>query len=81
MPGLPRPISGLPKADTIKPNDLFVLQRGDSPMSINGAVVDNLVKDPVTDLESRLKSGSIGDAELHLGFYLDSDGDLCQKED
>lgn len=32
-------------------------------------------------LVSRLKSGSAKDAELHLGFYLDVNGDLCQKED
>lgn len=32
-------------------------------------------------LTTRLKSGKLADAELHLGFYIDSDGDLCQKED
>ncbi len=80
MPGLPRPISGLPKADTINPNDLFVLQRGDAPMSINGNAIDQYVNTPVGNLINRLKSGSIGDAALHLGFYLDADGDLCQKE-
>ena len=35
----------------------------------------------VGELTARLKSGAIADAELHLGFYLDSNGDLCQKED
>ena len=35
----------------------------------------------VDALVARLKSGAIADAELHLGFYLDSNGDLCQKED
>lgn len=34
----------------------------------------------VSSLETRLKSGSIDDAELHLGFYIDKDGYLCQKE-
>lgn len=80
MPGLPRPISGLPKADTINPNDLFVLQRGDAPMSIDGNAINLFVNGPVSDLINRLKSGKIADAELHLGFYLDADGDLCQKE-
>lgn len=35
----------------------------------------------INTLVARLKSGAIADAELHLGFYLDSNGDLCQKED
>lgn len=33
------------------------------------------------NLLTRLKSGKPEDAELHLGFYLDENGDLCQKED
>ena len=33
------------------------------------------------ELEARLKSGSIEDADLHLGFYLDADGDLCQVDE
>lgn len=39
------------------------------------------VKGELNDLATRLKSGKIEDADLHLGFYLDSNGDLCQKED
>lgn len=35
----------------------------------------------VDDLVTRLKSGKAEDAELHLGFYLDENGDLCQKEE
>lgn len=35
----------------------------------------------INALITRLKSGAVADAELHLGFYLDSNGDLCQKED
>lgn len=35
------------------------------------AKLDNLI--------ARLKSGKIEDAELHLGFYLDAEGYLCQK--
>ncbi len=32
----------------------------------------------LSDLETRLKSGKQADANLHLGFYLDDDGDVCQ---
>ena len=32
-------------------------------------------------LKTRLMSGNVADAELHLGFYLDEDGDLCQVDD
>lgn len=32
-------------------------------------------------LDTRLKSGLEADAELHLGFYLDENGDLCQVEE
>ena len=35
----------------------------------------------LADLITRLKSGKAEDAELHLGFYLDENGDLCQKEE
>lgn len=37
--------------------------------------------DQIDALTTRLKSGKLADAELHLGFYLDDNGDLCQKED
>lgn len=35
----------------------------------------------ISQLETRLKSGAEEDAELHLGFYLDENGDLCQVEE
>lgn len=35
----------------------------------------------LSDLETRLKSGDEEDAELHLGFYLDENGDLCQADE
>ena len=38
-------------------------------------------KENYENLLTRLKSGKVEDAELHLGFYLDENGDLCQKED
>ena len=43
--------------------------------------VKNSLPDDYLTLIARLKSGAIEDAEFHLGFYLDADGDLCQKED
>ena len=38
-------------------------------------------KNAISQLETRLKSGAEEDAELHLGFYLDENGDLCQVEE
>ena len=35
----------------------------------------------IGDLKSALKSGAEEDAEYHLGFYLDENGDLCQVDD
>ncbi len=35
----------------------------------------------ISQLVTRLKSGAEEDAELHLGFYLDENGDLCQVEE
>lgn len=35
----------------------------------------------VTGLQERLKAGTAATAELHLGFYLDEDGDLCQTDE
>ena len=35
----------------------------------------------LSDLETRLKSGDEEDAELHLGFYLNENGDLCQVDE
>ena len=34
----------------------------------------------LTDLETRLSSGDEDDAGLHLDFYIDTDGDLCQVD-
>ena len=38
------------------------------------------LKSKADTLETQLKSGALEDAELHLGFYLDEDGDLCQVD-
>ena len=35
----------------------------------------------LSDLETQLKSGDEEDADLHLGFYLDENGDLCQVDE
>lgn len=35
----------------------------------------------VNGMETSLKSGLEADAEWHLGFYLDANGDLCQVEE
>ena len=45
-----------------------------------GGGLNNLSRQ-LSDLETRLKSGDEEDAELHLGFYLDENGDLCQVEE
>ena len=45
-----------------------------------GDNVSNLNRQ-LSDLETRLKSGDEEDADLHLGFYLDENGDLCQVEE
>lgn len=39
------------------------------------------INSALSSLETRLKSGAEEDAELHLGFYLDENGDLCQVEE
>ena len=44
------------------------------------ADIDELTRQ-LSDLESRLKSGAEEDADLHLGFYLDENGDLCQVDE
>lgn len=41
----------------------------------------NDLKSALSNLETRLKSGDEEDADLHLGFYLDENGDLCQVDD
>ena len=42
--------------------------------------LDDLTRQ-LSDLETRLKSGDEEDADLHLGFYLDENGDLCQVDE
>ena len=47
--------------------------------SLGAAVSD--AKNAISQLVTRLKSGAEEDAVLHLGFYLDENGDLCQVEE
>lgn len=41
---------------------------------------DTSTKNTVQDTIEALKSGKEKDADFHLGFYLDENGDLCQVE-
>lgn len=71
------------KPDSVKP----YIQRAEVAAEKSEAAaaraeeVKNSLHDDYLTLIARLKSGAIEDAELHLGFYIDADGDLCQKED
>lgn len=38
-------------------------------------------KKEMANLRNTIKAGTIETAEYHMGFYLDENGDLCQKED
>ena len=44
-------------------------------------VTEAKLADEVSDLKTALRSGDEEDAEWHLGFYLDENGDLCQVDD
>ena len=58
----------------------FDVMDGEVSQADLDAAVGNL-NQSITNLETRLKSGLEADAELHLGFYLDSNGDLCQVDE
>lgn len=45
----------------------------------NPKYTDTVYDDTV--LRTAIKAGTIETAEWHLGFYLDENGDLCQKEE
>ena len=49
-------------------------------MAADAGAVGDLSRQ-LNDLETRLKSGDEEDADLHLGFYLDENGDLCQVDE
>ena len=44
-------------------------------------IVETTVIARLIDLETRLKSGTIENADLHLGLYVDNDGDISQVDD
>lgn len=51
---------------------------------VDAIPVDPKYTDTVYDdtaLKNEIKAGTIKTAEWHLGFYIDENGDLCQKED
>lgn len=43
-------------------------------------ITDAEARTNLETLDTGLKSGAQADANLHLGFYLDEDGDLCQVD-
>ena len=44
-------------------------------------VAEVIISNELISLIARLGSGTTADASLHLGFYLDENGDLCQVDD
>lgn len=48
----------------------------DDTLSISGAAADAKV---VGDIVDAIESGTEGNAEYHLGFYIDAQGYICQK--
>lgn len=57
----------------------FGIPKGDTG-EVSQVEFDEL-SDSVEDLRTALRSGAEADAEWHLGFYLDENGDLCQVEE
>ena len=43
-------------------------------------IIETTVIARLLDLETRLKSGTLDNADLHLGLYVDSDGDISQVD-
>lgn len=44
-------------------------------------ITDETARETIDTLDTNLKAGTEETAALHLGFYLDENGDLCQVED
>lgn len=56
----------------------------EAKQKVNAIPTDPKYTDTVYDdtaLIKTLKAGTIETADYHLGFYLDENGDLCQKEE
>lgn len=66
--------------DAATDNTRFAIGTAEESLEVPEMEEFNALNSNLDSLITRLKSGLITDAELHLGFYLDEDGDLCQKE-
>ena len=81
MDGVIQSVNGKRAASiTLDSGDIEFNDSEDYPDGSVGKEVSDQ-KNALSSLESRLKSGAEADAELHLGFYLDENGDLCQVEE
>ena len=81
MDGVIQSVNGKSAASiTLDSGDIEFDDSEDYPDGSLGAEVSDQ-KNAISQLETRLKSGAEEDAELHLGFYLDENGDLCQVEE
>ena len=73
-------VAGKTGAVTLDANDVAFSESGTYDDGTVGKELSNQ-KNAISQLVTRLKSGAEEDAELHLGFYLDENGDLCQVEE
>ena len=75
------PITGQGLNVCIPPDDELSLTSKKAAQ--NKVITEELtdLSNAISQLVTRLKSGAEEDAELHLGFYLDENGDLCQVEE
>ena len=73
--GIPKGQPGATDAGGVSYDDSETYQSGTV-----GAELSDLSRQ-LSDLETRLKSGDEEDADLHLGFYLDENDDLCQVDE
>lgn len=44
-------------------------------------ITDATARENLSTLDTNLKAATAATANLHLGFYLDENGDLCQVDD
>lgn len=73
--GIPKGQAGASDAGSVTYDETATYQAGTAGAALN------VLNRQLSDLETRLKSGDEEDAELHLGFYLDENGDLCQVDE
>ena len=72
-----REVSATPKVDAIPVYSSDGRLKANAPSASN----DVIRKYEHDKLISDLKAGTEATADLHLGFYLDANGDLCQVDD